>query len=231
MRLTVGPLSPNVYWRRRAVVAGGVLVLVLVTTYMCSGQSDAGQNKTAQDGKGVKTGASTTPSGPSSEMPNPIVITPSPGEPTGGAPPAGNSGGGGGRGASNVCADGEISVAPAAQPAPIRQGVAATLYLRIRNVSSRTCGRDVGAQMQELYIQQDATVVWSSDKCERRSGSSVVTFEPNHQVEYSAPWDGKATNRGCDNRPLLGSGTYKLFGRVGTKVSEPVTITIVSAGS
>ena len=39
MRLTVGPLPSAVYWRRRAVVLGALLLLVIVLVYSCSGWS------------------------------------------------------------------------------------------------------------------------------------------------------------------------------------------------
>jgi len=37
MNLTVGPLAPAVYWRRRAFVAGALLVVVLLLVYSCGG--------------------------------------------------------------------------------------------------------------------------------------------------------------------------------------------------
>jgi hypothetical protein len=236
MKLTVGSLSPGVYWRRRAVVLGGVLIMLIITTYACSGQSGAGQNKSAQNGKGV---ASSSP-GPSVQATLPLVLTPSPGEVTTGAPPFGNNQGAGGGGAgatgsapsggaSSQCTDSEIAVTPNAEPSPVRQGQHAKLYLRVRNVSTRACVRDVGAQMQELYIQQqDRTTVWTSDKCAARKGDFVVTFAPNQLEEYALDWDGKATNQGCDNRPPLAPGTYKLYARVGSKISEPVALTIAA---
>src|SRR6266576_1376401 len=42
MNLTVGPLPPAVYWRRRALVAGGLLLLVLLVAYSCGGSSGSG---------------------------------------------------------------------------------------------------------------------------------------------------------------------------------------------
>src|SRR5262245_46608252 len=50
MNLTVGPLPPAVYWRRRAIVAAGLLAIILPIAFSCGGpgKSDpAGQRKTA----------------------------------------------------------------------------------------------------------------------------------------------------------------------------------------
>ncbi|MBX6722700.1 MAG: hypothetical protein IRY92_05640, partial [Dactylosporangium sp.] len=38
-------------------------------------------------------------------------------------------------------------------------------------------------------------------------------------------WDGRVSTV-CQNRPLVKPGTYQLLGRVSTKWSEPVTLTI-----
>jgi hypothetical protein len=111
----------------------------------------------------------------------------------------------------------------------MRQGVPAKLYIKIKNISDRTCVRDVGAQMQELYMQQGTTKQWSSDACENRgSAADPVTFPPGHERSYWSMWDGKANARSCTNQPWLATGTYQLVGRLGTKISEPVTFTVTA---
>ena len=40
MRLTVGPLPPAVYWRRRAVVLGAGLLFLIVLLYSCDAAGD-----------------------------------------------------------------------------------------------------------------------------------------------------------------------------------------------
>jgi hypothetical protein len=240
MKLTVGSLPSSVYWRRRAVVAGGVLVLVLVTTYACAGQSGGSeQNKSAQGGKGVQSSGAA----PTAQSTKPIVLTPSPGEASGGAPPFGSGGGTGtsvgagnstggtktGTGAGNgdgSCTDAELSLTLLADPAPVKFGEPSRLILRIRNVSNHTCMRDVGAQMQELYIQADKSTVWSSDKCDGKNGQNIVTFEANAAEDYTFNWDGTATEAGCTNRKAVPKGNYRLYGRVGTKTSDPAVLTV-----
>lgn len=229
MRLTVGPLEPAVYWRRRALVLGGVLVAVLLLTYTCSGESGAKDGKkAAQNTKSSAQAASPTPAasvltpivggGPGSVGPstNPPADNPPPAA----NPPAAGNGGGG------PCADTEITVVPAPEAPTARQGVPTRLTIKIKNVSGRTCVRSVGADMQELYLQQNGAKAWSSDSCATRSGNDVVTFPPNHEVSYSLTWDGKSTAQGCENRPWLAKGSYQLYGRLGTKISEPVPFAV-----
>jgi hypothetical protein len=42
MRSTVGPLPPAVYWRRRALVLGVLLLIVIALFVSCGGEDDGG---------------------------------------------------------------------------------------------------------------------------------------------------------------------------------------------
>jgi hypothetical protein len=229
MRLTVGPLAPAVYWRRRALVLGAVLAVVLLIVYSCSGSSgaDDGKNRANPRYAGASDDSSTAPVSPA-----PSVLTPTGPEPSVTPPIYGSVGtpsdGGVAAGNGAPCSDAEISVGAALETEPVRQGAPTRLIVRIKNVSTRTCVRDVGAEMQELYVQQGASKQWSSDLCENRGRTAdMVTFPPSHERSYSLTWDGKANAQGCTNQPWLGKGNYQLFARVGTKISDPVTFAVV----
>ena len=101
----------------------------------------------------------------------------------------------------------------------------------LRTVASTLAGvtRDVGAAMQELYLEQSGTKQWSSDACGHQGGNADVrSLQPNLELEYYQVWEGKSTAGGCTAQPLAKPGTYQLRGRLGNKVSEPVTITITA---
>ncbi|MET8909301.1 hypothetical protein [Micromonospora sp. NPDC004551] len=249
MRMTVGPLPPAVYWRRRAVVFGAGLLFLIVLLYSCTGTDKNSGAPTGNQG-----------GSPSAAAPGPTgsLLTPQSGSPS---PTPGDSGGGsgtttgGGSGANNgggtgtdngggtndggapaapvaddgTCADSEIQVTPAALPATAQRGTVVTLRLRIKNISERTCSRNVGADLQELYIKAGAAKVWSSDTCGTGKGSDVQSFTPNFERSYELGWNGRDTSR-CANGVAAGPyapiGTYQVFARVGTKLSEPVKLTI-----
>jgi hypothetical protein len=130
MRLTVGPLPPAVYWRRRAAVAVALALVIVLLAMMCSGPdvtapttqpsftgspripdlstSAAGSPGTqASGGTGSSgTGAPAGPGSPSSGMGN-------------GADNGGDGGGKGGLEVATVaCADEEISLTAAVSPSP-----------------------------------------------------------------------------------------------------------------
>ncbi|NLU77338.1 hypothetical protein HCA58_02815 [Micromonospora sp. HNM0581] len=246
MRLTVGPLPPTVYWRRRAVVLGAVLLFLIVVIYSFS-ETDDGNDATGngQSGSGVATG---TPE------PTGSVLTPQTGSPPSGdagADPADPGDGGETAGAGDApenepslsndppvvepvtdegdCADTELTVTAVALPAQAASGAPVDLSLKIRNRSGRTCSRDVGATAQELYIKAGAEVVWSSDTCGTAAGSDVQSFTPGFERSYQVNWNGRDSSRcanGVANGPVVQAGTYEVFARVGTKLSQPVQLVV-----
>lgn len=99
-RNPVGPLPSSVYWRRRLVVLGVPLFVILLIAYACSGTS--GNPQSTSGAIGTQTSAS--PSGGA-------IITPAPGQ-TQSAPPE-NSFPGGGPGGGNGSAGGATGTAGA----------------------------------------------------------------------------------------------------------------------
>ncbi|MEV0805593.1 hypothetical protein [Micromonospora sp. NPDC050200] len=235
MRLTVGPLPSAVYWRRRAVVLGAGLLFLIVLLYSCNQSGDTATTP----------GANTTPTSPAVDpSPTPAPASGSAAPPA--TPEAPSSGGGpaadpgtsteppaatGGPAVvdDGTCTDAELSVTPLALPSEVRRGALVDLTLKVRNTSQRTCSRDVGADLQELYVKSGAEKVWSSDTCGTGKGSDVQSFTPGFERSYQLTWNGKDASRcagGVAAGPTPPAGTYQVFARVGTKHSEPVKLVI-----
>lgn len=238
MRLTVGPLPPAVYWRRRAVVFGAGLLFLIVLLYSCTGSDrNAKKGGDAQPTPGAtSSGASPEPTGsvlaPQTGGPSPGAADgPDADDPSGGpvttdSPPVAPVVPAAGDGA---CTDAEITVTPVAQPASVVRGAVVDLQLKIKNRSERTCSRDVGASVQELFIKSGAEKIWSSDTCGTAQGSDVQSFTPGFERAYQVGWNGRDTTK-CANGVAAGphppAGTYQVYARVGTKLSEPVKLTV-----
>ncbi|MEU1749523.1 hypothetical protein [Micromonospora arida] len=233
MRLTVGPLPPAVYWRRRAVVLGAGFLFLIVLLYSCTGSGRSGDKEPKAGGS--PSAATSGPAGP--------VLTPQTGGPSSSAsadsgatspspaitsntPPLGAAAGSEDDG---TCTDGEISVVSSASPTSVQRGAVVQLQLKIKNTSDRTCSRNVGADLQEIFIKSGAEKIWSSDTCGKVQGSDVVSFTPNIERSYQVPWNGRDTSR-CDGAlaggPFPPVGSYQVFARVGTKLSDPVKLTV-----
>jgi hypothetical protein len=265
MRSTVGPLPATVYWRRRAVVLGALLLGIIVLFVSCSGGGDDKKRGTgASSAAPIKPpSASVTPEDePSFTDPGPGAGNPSlpdPGDLTasgaGANPPAGAnpnpSAGAGVNGgdddpdgtqnggndanvnaaAGGTCTDAEMSVTPIPAATTVKRGASVAVRLKIKNISARTCTRDVGADLQELYIGQGASRVWSSDTCSTVKGSEVRSFPPNQELEYNVTWNGKQANK-CTAGLAAGTappaGQYEVRFRLGAKVSAPVALTVTA---
>jgi hypothetical protein len=216
MRLTVGPLPPAVYWRRRAVVLGALVCAVFLVSYSCGGARSAGSPEN-RSGNGA------------SPAPSQSLLTPVIGRPPGSdassstAPPAS-----GGAQPTGPCTDAEliVTVNTEGNRAEFAVGAYVRIYLKIKNVSTRSCSRDVGATQQELRIMQGARQMWSSDACGAPGGSFIRTLSPGQVLDdFNVLWNGRETTN-CQTKPLPAPGAYQLSGRVGTKWSEPVTFTV-----
>jgi len=218
MRLTVGPLPAAVYWRRRAVVLAGMVLVIAVIWYVFSGA-------TAPAGAGA-TGA--TP-GPGSSQPSPTGTILRPiigGSPTPSAtaftlPTTGQTG---------ACTDDEMQVTAAAASEQAPYGTPVSLTIRFRNISARSCQRDIGADVQELRIHSGETLVWSSDDCSTNHGHNMSTFAANQEAKFTLTWTGRVSRSGtgavtCSAAaPAPQPGVYQLVGRLGDKLSAPVTL-------
>jgi hypothetical protein len=230
MRLTVGPLPPAVYWRRRVVVLGAGLLFLIVVLYSCGGSGNSTAKQSASPTPTVEspsspvltpeTGAPPADSGPPpppADAPAPTTDTPSVSAP---APPAGSS-----------CTDAEMSVTPVPSQTSAKRGATIDLQLKIKNISQRTCSRDVGPDPQEIYIKLGAQTVWSSDTCSISRGSRIESFTPGFERTYQVSWNGKDAGKcaeGVASGPTPNAGDYQVFGRLGAKRSDPVKLTITN---
>jgi hypothetical protein len=88
--------------------------------------------------------------------------------------------------------------------------------MRIQNVGSKACLRDVGAAKNELLISSGSTHVWSSDDCNPGGAAQVATLQPGASYSVSVTWLGRLSQKGCPaNQPLAQKGSYTLVGRNG----------------
>lgn len=220
MRTTVGPLPPHVYWRRRLTLLGVlVLAFVGVRFWIGSGTSDADRNTLP---KGSSAAADGTPGHPYIPVVTPIPATPTPSptptptpspspSPTPVAPPA-----------IGACADTDLQLTAVTDARTYAVGGTPLLSMMVRNVSKRTCRRDLGPGAREFLITSGPAHTWSSRDCDPARGSVLVTLLPGTIQTFSVTWSGQRSQPGCPAaRPVAAAGTYRLQVRVGTLTSTP----------
>jgi hypothetical protein len=222
MRLTVGPLPAAVYWRRRGVVLVGLAMVVFVAFYALSGPAGNAGTDTAGSGptpSATVTGtAAGSPAAPAS-TPSP---TPSP-TPTAYTLPV--------TGATGPCTDAEMDISATAPSPDATRGQSVVFTIKIKNISSRTCVRDIGADEQELMIKSVQNTIWSSDDCDANHGHTNQSFTPGYEISYGFTWQGYRSRGGdnavnCTIGPTLipVADVYQVVARLDQKYSTPFAL-------
>ncbi|MCU1594705.1 MAG: hypothetical protein JWO12_2097 [Frankiales bacterium] len=184
----VGPLPASTYWRRRAVLLIG-LVLVLLVLKSCASGGDSPKKKT-----------STTP------RPTPSVSRSA--TPVTTKPPAA---------AGGLCADAALTVTATTDADTYGLGATPKITLSVKNSGATACRRDLGAGAIELLVFSGEDRIWSSDDCSPSKAVSVVTLPPGGSQAVVKTWSGKRSKPGCTGTEAAASvGTYKVVSRVGT---------------
>ena len=225
---------------------GAVLLVALLWFVSCGGEDDDGNRGTGASSQApTPAPAKSTPeeepsfsdaqpgAGPSLPAPEDLQ-SPHPNPNSAGQPPSAGANTGNNANvtapADGSCADQEVSVTPVPAATTARRGTPVVIRLKIKNIGTRTCTRDLGAGAQELYLDQGARKYWSSDTCSTDRSSNPQQLRPGAEYEYTVTWNGRQTSK-CTAALAAGPapppGTYELRGRLGTKVSEPVAMTIV----
>jgi len=245
IRTTVGPLPAAIYWRRRILLLS-VLAVVLVAGVAFARSGEAAGSGTSRDTaadrstpKADDTSAPDqlpyqdgTPAHPwlpgVGQVPPPATASPSASRSPSPAPP---------KPAPRVtvapkpagpCANTELRLTATVDRAQWRLGSQPRFHLVVRNISTRSCTRDLGATQQELRVVQGRARLWSSDDCQPSRGSAVTTLKPGEQRTYDMTWSGKTSTRGCTTtRTLVKRGNYQVLARLGTLVSPPMPFAIV----
>jgi hypothetical protein len=233
MRLTVGPLPPAVYWRRRAVVLGALMLVIIALYTSCSGSGSADDKKKTSAGQSPSPSVSDIEPEPTETLLTPETGAPAEtGDPGTGDPGTGPTGAGGPPQApagNSSCADEEMTITPVPAKTTISRKTPVDIRLKIENSGDRSCSRDVGADVQELRIVKGAETVWSSDHCGAQRGSDVRTLEPGATREYMVTWNGKSSAKCSAGVPagvVPAAGQYQLLARLGTKHSTPIVLTL-----
>lgn len=209
----VGSHAPAVYWRRRAALIVGLVVLVLVTAWVLrpgggNGKSVAGTPAPSTSAAAPSTSADppTTPAGSSS------------------AAAAAGSGSGSGSGkhsparssASVVpkpCVASALTIAAVTGAPSYRVGDQPVLMLQVTNPGSLPCVQDLADPQIELRVYNGESRVWGSHDCLVQPGTDPRTLAAGQTVRVSVTWSGLSSQPACaGTRQRVGAGTYTLYG-------------------
>ncbi|MFM9134912.1 MAG: hypothetical protein ACKOT0_05685, partial [bacterium] len=190
-------------WRRRIVVLLVLLVILVVLGWLLWGRGGGGTESSgtatasptaAPTGSASPTSAPTPTESPSPTQPNEIRA---------------------GEDNDNLVeAQAELAIYPV--------GSTPQLILKVTNIGTKPCRRDVGPGANELKIAVGDYGLWSSDDCNPSQEEDVITLDRGDEFETQLTWDGRVSEPGCPpEQPIVGAGEYSVIGRNGEAVSAP----------
>ena len=246
-------MPPEIYWRRRALAAG-VLVVVLAVivglVFWVTGGDES--NKNTSNGSDLSSSSSYVL--PSAYSDSSASASASPGG------SGGTAGGGGDVALGQVDASG-APVAPGAvpagqTPAPVPasglcpdQNISVVLYtdkpaykegeqpiftIAVTNAGLSECTRDVGKAMQSVTVLNLAgdRRIWASGDCAPVAGVNNQLLKPGQQVQDTIQWSGTTSTPGCETpREPVVPGAYQAIAKIGEKPSAPITFNIDRANA
>lgn len=249
---TVGPLPKQVYWRRRALLAAGA-VLVVVTAlvvYLGTRGSGSGSNGAAApavsasdgtaDGEGASSAdpsASGTASGnaspagsgsPTGAPPSGAASsTPAASTPAPSSTPASTTSATGADATPAACTSADLKVTASTSLPSYPVGASPGLNMIVTNVGSQPCIADLSDSNIVLLVYFGDARIWGSHDCNIEPGSSPQTLPMNEPVTRQIVWTGLSSNEGCTaTRQRVGPGTYTLQPVFAGQNGAPVTFTI-----
>ncbi|KIU03329.1 hypothetical protein [Frigoribacterium sp. MEB024] len=206
----VGPQPPSVYWRRRAVLALGliavVVIIVLIVVRPGSGSAEPGAAATT-----TAPPADTAPSEPAATETAPAADAT--------ADPADTST----EGASDAatCSTRDIELKPVTDKTSYAATELPQISMSITNSGRADCSIDLGSAQQTLVITSGEEQYWSSKDCQVNGTNQVVTLTAGQTL--STPpiaWDRtRSSTDTCEStsrEPVTAGGaTYRLAVSVG----------------
>lgn len=229
----VGALPARVYWRRRLVLLTVLLALLgggvwLTVALLPTGATDS---------------SAATSAGTRAPVPVPALERVVPPLPTIAMPTSSNS-----PGVAAAAAAANAAVAAAASAAPVpggpctddmvalvvgSPGTAAvgskpTFQLVVTNVSAVSCVRPLDKGLQSIELHDAAgRRIWGSNDCFPEVSTDRRTLAPGEAVSLPVVWGGLTSEPTCTApRVTPAPGAYALVGRLGTKVSGKVALTL-----
>ena len=223
----VGKLPAAVYWRRRLTVLALVLAVLGGAGYLgfllLTGRD-------VEPAAAASTGATRSPVRPpalervvpsfeSLSTPTPPTVLAADTVPAPAAPPAPAPG--------DACSDDMITLEVRTPPV-VALGSKPTFELLVANVSAVPCVRSLDKGLQELLLLDLAgTRVWGSNDCFPEASTDSRTLAPGETVAFPVIWGGLTSEPTCTAaRAAPPAGAYLLRGRLDTKISADVPLTL-----
>ena len=208
----VGPEEPQVYWRRRLMFGLAALVTLFVIIRSFTG----GDNPAPVAASALPT-ASAQVASPAPTVvatsPTPAVLQPTV-QPT--VPAV----------ADGECSDADTSIRVEVDRETTAVGEGVHIKMIVKNISAKTCKRDVGSGANEVTVISGPALIWSTDHCNPSTDKDLVELAPGQEWSVNVVWIGKQTAKGCKVRNMAEPGAYWAHGRNASLNSDGVKFVV-----
>lgn len=220
----VGPLPPQVYWRRRAAAVGAAVLVVVLLVWLVTAMTGGSDPQASALATRSSAPSTTAPSTTTATTPAPTTAAPTttaaPATTTAAAP------------AVAACPDASIGVSAQVAAPSYPVGELPVFRILVSNTGATPCTRDLDAGLQSVtvYAADGTTRVWSSNDCFPGRSTDAPTLAPGTTTTYSVKWSGTTSEPTCTaDRTPVAAGVYQVVVSLGTLTSPPVPFTLTAA--
>jgi hypothetical protein len=218
----IGPLPPEIYWRRRALAIGVAVVVVVLFVWLISSLGGGDSPETANTAvtadvtvpSAAPTSAAIDTGVPGQNNTDSTAGTQSSAATTNGQPVAAPPG---------QCPDQSLAVKATVEHPTYRVGEKPKFGLVITNIGTTQCERDLGAGQQLfVYTIDGAMRLWSNTDCYPPTDPLIKSLKPGEQALYSVDWSGTTSQPDCQgDRVAVAPGAYTVVAQLGAVKSTP----------
>jgi len=209
----VGPEEPAVYWRRRLLLGLAALVTLIVIIGSLSGGEDPEGAVESGSPTATTVVTSTQPTSTPSADVSPTVLQPTV-QPT--VPAV----------AEGECSDADTSIRVVVDRETTSVGEGVHINMIVKNISAKTCKRDVGSGANEVTVISGPALIWSTDHCNPNTDKDLVELAPGQEWNVKVVWAGKQTATGCKVTNVSEPGAYWVHGRNSSLNSDGVRFVV-----
>ncbi|MET9210380.1 MULTISPECIES: hypothetical protein [unclassified Nocardia] len=219
-----GPLPPEIYWRRRALAIGVIVValaiVIWLVTMVARGGDSSGDNAAATSTTApASSAASTSSAAESSSAPASSASATS--SAAASSTPTDQP-------AAQPCSDQSLALKVTVGQPTYRVGDQPGFGTVITNISSAPCSRDLGPGPQFLvYTLDGQRRLWASNDCNPDGPPEVKTLKAGEQLSYKGSWFGTTSQPNCaGDRLQVPAGAYMVVAQLGAvrSAAEPFNL-------
>ncbi|WP_410874411.1 hypothetical protein [Nocardia sp. A7] len=215
-----GPLSPEIYWRRRALAIGVIVVALAIVIWLVTMVARGGDSAGADSAAATTTTSAESSASATSSTPSSTSATPSSGAPATTSAAA--------QPAAQPCQDQSLALKVTVGQPTYKVGDQPAFGTVITNISSAACSRDLGAGPQFLvYTLDGQRRLWASNDCNEDGPAEMKTLKAGEQLSYKGTWFGTTSQPQCaGDRLQVPAGAYMVVAELGAvrSAAEPFNL-------